>query len=103
MAIWTQFGKPSGIVIDRNDVLYTVDGLSGIERPGWRDNPGWEQGIRIGDARTGWVTAFVPNRASANGAGIEFSGVDFDGNIYANDLARGHVSKYVKFKPLATR
>ncbi len=101
LAIWTQFGKPSGLVIDRNDVLYSVDGLSGLERPGWRDNPGWEQGIRIGDARTGWVTAFIPNRASAGGAGLEFLGVDFEGNIYANDLARENVSKYVRFKPLA--
>ena len=99
LAIWTQFGKPSGLFIDRNDVLYAVDGLSGLERPGWRDNPGWEQGIRIGDARTGWVSAFIPNREQVGGAGIEFLGVDFEGNIYANDLAREHISKYVWFKP----
>ena len=29
LAIWTQFGKPSGLVIDRDDILYAVDGLSG--------------------------------------------------------------------------
>ncbi len=100
-AIWTQFGKPSGLVIDQNNVLYSVDGLSGLERPAWRDNPGWEQGIRIGDAETGWVTAVIPNRTQAGGAGIEFLGVDFEGNMYMNDLAREHVSKYVRFKPLA--
>ena len=98
-AIWTQFGKPSGLVIDGDDVLYAVDGLSGLERPGWRDNPGWEKGIRIGDAVTGWVTAFIPNRQPAPGAGIEFLAVDFDGNMYMNDLARVNVSKYVRFKP----
>ena len=98
-AIWTQFGKPSGLVIDRNDVLYSVDGLSGLERPAWRDNPGWEQGVRIGDARTGWVQVFIPNREMAGGAGMEFLGVDFDGNFYANDLDRENVSKYVRFKP----
>lgn len=103
LAIWTQFGKPSGLVIDRNDVLYSVDGLSGLERPAWRDNPGWEQGVRIGNAATGWVTAFIPNRESVGGAGIEFLGVDFDGNLYANDLARENVSKYVRFKPLSIR
>jgi len=103
LAIWTQFGKPSGLVIDRNDVLYSVDGLSGLERPAWRDNPGWEQGVRIGNATTGWVTAFIPNRESVGGAGIEFLGVDFDGNLYANDLARENVSKYVRFKPLSIR
>lgn len=101
-AIWTQFGKPSGLVI-AGDILYSVDGLSGLERPGWRDNPGWEQGIRIGSASTGWVTAFIPNRASAQGAGIEFLAVDFDGNMYMNDLARTSVSKYEQFKPLGVR
>ena len=99
LAIWTQFGKPSGLVIDRDDILYAVDGLSGLERPAWRDNPGWEQGVRIGDAVTGWVSAFIPNRESVDGAGIEFLGVDFDGNLYANDLTRENVSRYVKFKP----
>ncbi len=102
-AIWTQFGKPSGLVIDADDVLYSVDGLSGLERPAWRDNPGWEQGIRIGDARTGWVTAFIPNREPAAGAGIEFLAVDLDGNMYMNDLARINVSTYVRFKPLGVR
>ena len=88
LAIWTQFGKPSGLVIDSNDVLYVVDGLSGRERPAWRDNFGWEQGLRIGDAETGWVTAFIPNRSEGGGAGMEFLGVDFEGNIYVNDLSR---------------
>jgi hypothetical protein len=99
LSIWTQFGKPSGLFIDRDDVLYVVDGLSGLERPAWRDNPGWEQGIRIGDANTGWVTAFIPNFASVGGAGIEFLGVDFDGNLYANDLSRQSVMKYRRFRP----
>ena len=99
LTIWTQFGKPSGLFIDRDDVLYVVDGLSGLERPAWRDNPGWEQGIRIGDAKSGWVTSFIPNFASAGGAGIEFVGVDFEGNIYANDLSRQSVTKYARFRP----
>ena len=99
LAIWTQFGKPSGLFIDRNDVLYVVDGLSGRERPAWRDNPGWEQGIRIGNAETGWVTAFIPNHSEGGGAGMEFLGVDFQGNIYVNDLPRQHVTKYNRFRP----
>lgn len=101
--IWTQFGKPSGIVIDRNDVVYSVDGLSGVERPGWRDNFGWERGTYIGDAKTGWVTAFIPNIEPAQGAGNEFLGVDFQGNIYLNDIARESINKFVLFRPLAGR
>ena len=99
LAIWTQFGKPSGIFIDRNDVLYVADGLSNRDRAAWRANYGWEQGIRIGDAQTGWVTAFIPNRAEGGGAGMEFLGVDFDGNIYANDLSRERLAKYSRFRP----
>ena len=99
LAIWTQFGKPSGLFIDGDDVLYVVDGLSGRERPAWRDNPGWEQGIRIGDAETGWVTAFIPNVAAAAGAGMEFLAVDFEGNIYVNDLSRVRLAKYTQFRP----
>ena len=99
LAIWTQFGKPSGLFIDRNDVLYSVDGLSGGDRPGWRANIGWEQGIRIGDTVTGWVTHFIPKYGAAGGAGMEFLGVDFQGNIYGNDLRRQHVTKYTRFRP----
>ena len=99
LAIWTQFGKPSGLFIDDNDILYVVHGLSGRERPGWRDNFGWEQGIRIGDAGTGWVTAFIPNREAVSGAGMEFLAVDFQGNIYVNDLSRVRLAKYTKFRP----
>ena len=102
LEIWTQFGKPSGLVIDQNDVLYVVDGLSGRDRPGWRANLGWEQGLRVGDARTGWVTAFIPNRGSGGGAGMEFLGVDFDGNIYVNDLSRERLAKFSLFRPLTT-
>ena len=99
VAIWTQFGKPSGLFIDRNDVLYSVDGLSNLERPAWRDNPGWEQGIRIGDTKTGWVTAFIAKHEAGGGAGNEFLGVDFDGNIYVNDLPRQKITKYTQFRP----
>ena len=51
--IWTHYGKPSGLFIDRDDILYAGDGLSGMVRTGppdnWRSNLGWEKGVRIGD------------------------------------------------------
>jgi hypothetical protein len=97
--IWTQFGKPSGLFIDRNDVLYSVDGLSGINRPDFRSNHGWEQGVRIGSIRDGgWVTEFIPNHGAGGGAGMEFLGVDFDGNIYVNDISRVRIAKYSRFR-----
>ena len=43
--VWTQFGNPSGLFIDANDVLYVADSESAEG-----NNTGWEQGIRVGDA-----------------------------------------------------
>jgi len=103
--IWTHYGKPSGLFIDRNDVLYAGDGLSGMVRTGppdpWRSNFGWEKGIRIGSLRTeqAWVTHFIPHHEEETGAGIEFLGVDFNGNIYAGEVARQRLVRYVPFRP----
>ena len=54
LAMWTQFGRPSGIFFDGKDQIYEADSESDDVQ-----NPGWEMGIRIGDARSGWITAFV--------------------------------------------
>ncbi len=62
--VWTQCGKPDGLFIDANDVLYVTGANS---RPG--ANTGWEQGIRIGDGRTGWIEAFILSPLPADGAG----------------------------------
>jgi sugar lactone lactonase YvrE len=103
--IWTQYGKPSGLFIDRNDILYAGDGLSGDLRTGppdpWRSNFGWEKGIRIGDLKTeqAWVTHFIPQHDENIGPGIEFLGVDFDGNIYAGEINRMRLVRYVPFRP----
>ena len=54
LAEWKQFGRPSGIFIDKNDMLYVADSQSGPE-----ENPGFKQGIRVGSAKDGKVTAFI--------------------------------------------
>ncbi len=103
--IWTHYGKPSGLFIDRNDILYAGDGLSGTVRTGppdnWRSNLGWEKGIRIGDLKTeqAWVTHFIPQHDEDVGAFIEFLGVDFDGNIYAGEVARQRMVRYIPHRP----
>ena len=65
---------PSAIAIDAQDRIYVVDGTSASPRPlasspraagpppatTGVNNPGYESGIRIGDARTGWITEFIP-------------------------------------------
>ena len=81
LATWTQFGRPSGIFFDDNGAIYVADSESDDVQ-----NPGWEMGIRIGDARTGWVNAFIlypwgdPRSVAGNGA--EFVAVDRNGNVY---------------------
>ena len=67
----------------------------------WRSNLGWEKGIRIGDLKTeqAWVTHFIPQHDEDVGAGIEFLGVDFDGNIYAGEVSRRRLVRYVPFRP----
>ena len=53
---WTQFGRPSGLYIDENDILYSADSESNATR-----NRGWKRGIRIGSAKDGFVTEFIPD------------------------------------------
>ena len=67
----------------------------------WRSNLGWEKGVRIGDLKTdqAWVTHFIPQHDEDVGAGIEFLGVDFDGNIYAGEVSRRRLVRYVLHRP----
>jgi len=73
--------------------------MSGRQLSDWESNFGWEQGIRIGSVRDGWVTAFIPNSGNpTSGLGMEFLGVDFEGNIYVNDLSRVRIARYSSFR-----
>ena len=57
---WKQFSRPSGIFIDKNDVIYVTDSES-TDKEGYGHNPGWKRGIRVGSAKDGKVTAFIPD------------------------------------------
>ena len=59
---WKQFGRPSGVFIDRNDMLYVADHQSDA-----KTNPGFRKGITIGSARDGKVTTFILDPGSATG------------------------------------
>jgi len=95
---WTQFGKPSGIAFDTRGQIYVADSESDDVQ-----NPGWEEGIRIGDAKSGWVNAFIqfpwgdPRTTAGNGA--EFVAVDRDGNVYGGEPAPKRLQKYVRVRP----
>lgn len=107
LAAWTQFGRPSGIFIDQNDLIYVADSESSPapnQYTGQR-NAGWERGIRIGDARTGWVFHFIPEtwnneRLNINSfSGPEGVAVDRDGNVYGAEVSQRRVVKYLRLFP----
>src|SRR5258707_4222588 len=59
----TQFGRPSGIVIDRNDILYSTDSESRSAAGYWH-HPGRQPALRLGSPKDGVVTHFLPANAS---------------------------------------
>ena len=96
---WTQFGRPSGLFIDASDTLYATDSES--RNPvGYGYNPGWKRGIRTGSARTGKVSAFIPDgdpdpdKGSTSGA--EGLWVDKGGTIYGATVKERRVVRYGK-------
>jgi hypothetical protein len=96
---WTQFSRPSGLYIDKNDVIYVSDSES-REKAGYGNHPGWKRGIRVGSAKDGSVAAFIPNPdpnpdATATG-GAEGVVADASGAIYGAEVFEKDVKKYVK-------
>jgi sugar lactone lactonase YvrE len=94
-----EFGRPSGIWVDKNDVLYSADSESGSVNP---NRPEWKRGIRIGKLSDGKVTAFIPDPESRNAP--EFRGtsaaegvaVDAAGNIYGAEVGPKALRKYTR-------
>lgn len=92
---WSQFSRPSGLFIDRNDVLYSADSESGSVSPAHKD---WKRGIRIGSARDGRLTGFIPdpNAATTGTSAAEGVAVDARGNIYGAEVGPRALKRYVK-------
>jgi streptogramin lyase len=99
IAEWKQFGRPSGIYIDKNDVIYVADSESRNGEPGYGHNPGCRRGIRIGSAKDGSVSYFVPDAApypaAADSTGPEGITADAAGNMYGAEFTMD-VKKYVR-------
>src|SRR5882724_6156145 len=94
---WTQFSRPSGIFIDKNDVIYVTDSES-TDRDGYGHNPGWKRGIRIGSAKDGKVTAYIPDPSPGVGPTSAAEGVAADaaGNVYGAEVGPKALKRYVK-------
>jgi streptogramin lyase len=90
VAEWKQFGRPSDVAIDKNDMIYVADSQSDA-----KTNPGFKQGMRIGSVKDGKVTAFIPEPSAESGA-AEAIGVDEAGNVYGGWVAKMAVRRFVK-------
>jgi hypothetical protein len=109
IAQWFQFGRPSGIYIDKNDVIYVADsesrdgrtntGQMNLPPTGYGFNQGTQRGIRIGSAADGTVQYFIPDACPypypAGSSMAEGVTVDTEGNVYGADFL-GDVRKYMK-------
>ncbi len=111
IAEWKQLGRPSGIYIDKNDVLYVADSESidsvvtwtgpfDFLPKGYGYNPGVKRGIRIGSAVDGRVTAFIPDptplepplpTSAAEGVVADSRGV-----VYGAEVGAARVVRYVR-------
>jgi len=96
---WSQFGRPSGVFIDKHDMIYVADSESRAPE-GYGHHPGWKRGIRIGNARTGQVTGFIPdgeaNPDKQATSGAEGIAADGRGSIYGAQVLEKAVVRYVK-------
>ena len=94
---WKQFSRPSGVYIDNHDVIYVTDSES-TDKEGYGHNPGWKRGIRVGSARDGKVTAFIPDPSPGTAITSAAEGVaaDAQGNIYGAEVGPKDVKKYVR-------
>jgi len=92
---WYHFSRPSGIYIDANDNIYVADSESGSVAPPQKD---WMRGIRIGNARTGQLTAFIPDPATnpPSTSAAEGVAVDARGNIYGAEVGPRALKRYVR-------
>ena len=94
---WYQFGKPSGLYIDQNDILYSGDTESSA-----RQGSAYVRGVHIGSAKTGQVTAFIPDPLGnptpwfplRGTTGSEGVAVSVDGILYSAQVTPPGLNKY---------
>jgi sugar lactone lactonase YvrE len=86
---WRQFGRPSGVYINKNDIIYVADSTSSD-----KTNPGFMQGIRVGSVKDGKVAAFIPETKELNS--LEGVAADDEGNIYGGYTNTLNFRRWVK-------
>src|SRR3981081_88793 len=92
---WFQFSRPSGVFIDKKDMIYVADSESESVA---KNHDGWKRGIRAGRVRDGGVTGFIPDPVERTTGTSAAEGVaaDANGNIYGAEVGPKRLMKYVK-------
>src|SRR3984893_86169 len=92
---FTQFSRPSGIAVGKNDAIYVADSESESVS---KNHYSWKRGIRVGSLRDGKITAFIPDpiettdtTSAAEGVAVDSNGVIYGAEVNPNDL-----KKYVR-------
>lgn len=101
---WKQFGKPSGIAIGKDDVMYVSDSQSGNGEAN-----AYVKGVHRGSAKTGVVDAYAPDPqgnmapwSSYSTLSPEGVTVDKDGIVYTSHVTPSGLTKFTtntSFKP----
>jgi sugar lactone lactonase YvrE len=105
---WYQFSRISGLFITKADELYAADSESGSVNPA---HGAWTRGIRIGSAKDGKITGFIPDPwpgcaqgqrpteavpCSPSTSAAEGVAVDAKGNIYGAEVGPKALKRYEK-------
>jgi sugar lactone lactonase YvrE len=95
---WKQYSRPSGVFIDKNDMIYVADSESESVT---QNHNGWKRGIRVGrvkDGKDGKVVAFIadPNDKATGTSAAEGVVVDAQGNIYGAEVGPKRLMRYTK-------
>lgn len=89
-----QFGRPSGVFIDKNDHIYVADSESREQ-----SNPGYRRGIRVAEIAGGaMVYGFIddPLEVPAGTSAAEGVAVDDAGNIFGAEVGPRQLVKYTR-------
>lgn len=100
--IWAQFGAPSGVFVDKNDLLYVADetadipGVLKLPILGSLSNPDFSPGVRVAHVSDGKIIANVPYRP---GNALEGITVDDAGNIYGANTNHPRSVRWIRTGP----
>jgi sugar lactone lactonase YvrE len=96
LAEWKQFGRPSAVFIDNNDVIYVSDSQT-EDKEGCTPDPGCRRGIRVGNAKDGIVAYFIPRpNPDQDKSGGEGVAADAVGNVFGAENVGKGLRKYAK-------